>query len=339
MSYDDIVEQIESAFDRPMRDVFVFFDPTPIGAASIGQVHRARLDDGLDVVVKIQYPGVGDSIDSDLNNIRTMLKLAKGIISPQRVDEIIKETAATMHEEVNYENECQNLVKFAALTDLDPAIRIPKAVPKSTRPTVLTMEYVEGTPFEDALSALTLEEKNEYAVQLVNFFVRGFHLRCEVHADPHPGNFLIDNDGKLVILDFGCVKAFDPQICDEILRICDDAWNNRFDSIIERLKALGFGEKGHQWPPNHAMASYLKALLEPLLVDEEFYFCRFEIASTVRAYIRKHPEILKLTPPAHLVMYFRIVGGLKGILSRTETGVNLYRLAREMAAARGIGQT
>ena len=78
MNYSEIVEQVESAFDRPMRDVFVFFDPTPIGAASIGQVHRARLDDGLDVVVKIQYPGVADSIDSDPNNIRTMLKLAEG---------------------------------------------------------------------------------------------------------------------------------------------------------------------------------------------------------------------------------------------------------------------
>ena len=84
--------------------------------------------------------------------------------------------------------------------------------------------------------------------------------------------------------------------------------------------------------------SYLKALLTPLLLDEDFYFCDFEIAPTVRAYIRKHPEILKLTPPAHLVMYFRIVGGLKGILSRTATGVNLYQLAREMAKLRGISQ-
>ena len=336
MSYSEIVEQVESAFDRPMRDVFVFFDPTPIGAASIGQVHRARLDDGLDVVVKIQYPGVADSIDSDLNNIRTMLKLARGIISPQRVDEIIKETAATMHEEVNYENECRNLVKFGSLKDLDPGLRIPRAVPESTKPTVLTMEYVEGTPFEEALSVLTLERKNQYAAQLVNFFVRGFHLHCEVHADPHPGNFLIDDNGKLVILDFGCVKAFDPNICDEILRICDDAWNDRFPSIVQRLKTLGFGEKGQQWPPDEVMASYLKALLAPLLLDEDFYFCDFEIAPTVRAYIRKHPEILKLTPPAHLVMYFRIVGGLKGILSRTATGVNLYQLAREMAKLRGI---
>ena len=336
MDYGSLVKQIEDAFDRPITDVFSYFDPEPIGSASIGQVHRAKLHNGQEVAVKVQYPGVADCIDSDLKNVRALLSVGRTLIHPDRADEIIEEARKTITIESDYEQECRNIQLFRKRHKHDERIRIPKPFPKWTRKTVLTMEYMKGTPLEDTFHELSVNERDQLAAVLVRFFVIGFHREFEVHVDPHPGNFLVDAECRLIVLDFGCVKRFEPETADGILHLLVDVWAGEFEKVVTRLKAMGFGAEDTVWPATDVMGEYLQVLLKPLLEDEPFYFSGFQVAPEIRRYVVKHPQILKLVPPANLLMYFRTTGGLKGILARSGAGINLYRLARECAAERGI---
>ncbi len=336
MDYGSLVKQVEDAFDRPISDVFSYFDPVPIGSASIGQVHKAKLHNGQEVAVKIQYPGVADCIDSDLKNVRALLSIGKAIIRPERADELIEEARKTITIESDYEQECRNIQLFRKRHKNDQDLRIPKPFPKWTRKTVLTMEYMNGEPLEDFFDRADESTRDQLAEVLVRFFVLGFHLEFEVHVDPHPGNFLVDGEGRLIVLDFGCVKRFEEETADDILRLLVDVWSKNFPDVITRLKAMGFGAEDTAWPPVDVMGEYLETLLKPLLTDEPFYFSQFRVAPEIRRFVVKYPQILKLVPPARLLMYFRTTGGLKGLLARSGAGVNLHRLARECVDKRGV---
>lgn len=336
MDYDSLVSQVESAFDRPFSDIFSYFDPDPIGSASIGQVHRAKLHNGQSVAVKIQYPGVADCIDSDLRNIRMLLSIGKSIIAPQRADELIEEARQTILDESDYEKECKNIQRFRKRYKDNVELRIPRPYPKWTRKTVLTMEYMDGIPLEDALVTMSHEERDRIARALLEFYVFSFHLHFEVHGDPHPGNLLVDSDNRIILLDFGCVKRFEPETADMILKILNDCRRNDTSSAIERMKGMGFGQPDMRWPSVAAMNEYLNIILKPLLLDEDFELASFEVAPMIRQYMVKYPQIIKLVPPAELLIYFRVLGGLKGLISRSKARVNFSAVARTCAKERAI---
>ncbi|MGB0647341.1 MAG: ABC1 kinase family protein, partial [Bradymonadia bacterium] len=287
MDYDSLVKQVEQAFDRPFTDIFSYFDPDPIGAASIGQVHRAKLHNGQHVAVKIQYPGVADCIDSDLRNIRMLLSMGRSIIAPERADELIEEARRTILEESDYEKECKNIQRFRRRYRDDPRYRLPKPYPKWTRRTVLTMEYMEGRPLETALTNMSSEARDALAKALLEFYVFGFHVHFEVHGDPHPGNLLVDDKDRIILLDFGCVKQFEPKTADTILHILDDCRADKIDAVITRMKEMGFGQASTIYPSTTVMRDYLNIILKPLLVNEDFSLQDFEVTPLMRSYLLK----------------------------------------------------
>ena len=139
-----VQSQVEQAFDRPLTDVFSFFDPEPIGAASIGQVHRGRLSTGEEVAVKIQYPGVADSIDADLKNLKSALNLAKVAYDGERMDDYAHEFRQSLLEESDYRIEAKNLARFVDILSECEGVRVPRPFEQWTTREVLTMEFVEG---------------------------------------------------------------------------------------------------------------------------------------------------------------------------------------------------
>jgi predicted unusual protein kinase regulating ubiquinone biosynthesis (AarF/ABC1/UbiB family) len=336
MDYDSIVSQVEKAFDRRFSDIFSYFDPEPIGSASIGQVHRAKLHNGQSVAVKIQYPGVADCIDSDLRNIRMLLSIGKSIIAPQRADELIAEARQTILDESDYEKECKNIQRFRKRYKDSPELRIPRPYPKWTRKTVLTMEYMDGIPLEDALTKMNASDRDKIARALVEFFVFSFHLHFEVHGDPHPGNLLVDAENRIILLDFGCVKRFQPETADMVLKILVACQHNDTRRAILHMKAMGFGQPNMEWPSDEVMNEYLNLLLKPLLMDGDFDLSQFEVSPMIRKYMMKYPQIIKLVPPAELLIYFRVLGGLKGLVSRSKARVNFFALAQTCVDSREI---
>lgn len=208
-------EVVEAELGRPVESVFAQFEWTPLAAASIGQVHAARLRDGRAVAVKVQYPGVAAAIDSDLKNtdvlftfLRLMLGLVPGGLNLD-MRAAAEEFRARIEEELDYRIEASNQTDFAERYRGHPFIRVPAVIAELSTERVLTQELAQGKAWSEAVEA-SQELRDGWAEAIFRFFYEGFHSGvCNI--DLHPGNFVFHDDGTLSCLDFGSVKRFDDQ--------------------------------------------------------------------------------------------------------------------------------
>ena len=204
------------------------FDWEPLAAASIGQVHAARLHDGRAVAVKIQYPGVADAIQADLKNnelLATFLGLMFGL-SPRKMSFDLRgaarEISARITEELDYRLEAANQTEFADIYRGHPFIHVPEVIGELCTDRVLTQELVQGKSWSDALTA-GQELRDQWAEAIYRFVYGSYHRFCVFNADPHPGNYLFHDDGSVSFLDFGCVKRFgreQVEMMNAIARAC-----------------------------------------------------------------------------------------------------------------------
>lgn len=210
-------------FGKAPEQLFAHFDGEAFAAASLGQVHHARLDDGTQVAVKVQYPGIGASIRSDLAMLRTMLQAAGGGLLPPRalVDQVMGEAAAKLAEELDYEHEAAQLAWFGQHVSM-PGIAIPRAVATHSSQRVLTMQHLDGLHLDQWLaSGPAQEERDRFGQLLFDWFCYSLFELGRLNADPHPGNFLFMPDGRLGVLDFGCTRAVSSEFRGSLVR----AWN------------------------------------------------------------------------------------------------------------------
>jgi predicted unusual protein kinase regulating ubiquinone biosynthesis (AarF/ABC1/UbiB family) len=204
-------ETLERELGRSAESVFAEFQWRPIAAASIGQVHTARLHDGRDVAVKIQYPGVDAAIRDDLKNTEllvTFLGLMSGL-SPRKLKFDLRgaaqELGERITEELDYRREAANQAEFAAHYRGHPYIHVPEVIEELSTDRVLTQELVLGKSWSEALTA-DQELRNSWAEAIHRFTYDSYRAYCMFNADPHPGNYLLHDDGSVSFLDFGCVK-------------------------------------------------------------------------------------------------------------------------------------
>ncbi len=220
---------LERELGRPIRSAFAEFDSEPLAAASVGQVHAARLHDGRAVAVKIQYPGVADAIGADLKNtelLATFLSLIIGGMSTRRLSFDLRGAAREMSvriaEELDYRLEAANQAEFAQYYRGHPFIHVPQVVGELCTDRVLTQELVQGRSWSDALTAG--QELRDQWAEAIHRFVYGTYKRLHLfNADPHPGNYMFHEDGSVSFLDFGCVKRFrrdQVEMMDAIVREC-----------------------------------------------------------------------------------------------------------------------
>ncbi len=208
---------------------FAEFDWKPLAAASIGQVHAARLHDGRAVAVKIQYPGVADAIGADLKNtelLATFLSLIIGGLSARRLSFDLRgaarELGARIGEELDYRHEAASQAEFAEYYRGHPFIHIPEVVDELSTERVLTQELVRGRSWEEAVTA-EQELRDLWAEAIWRFTYGTYKHIYMFNADPHPGNYVFHEDGSVSFLDFGCVKRFrreQVEMMDVIVREC-----------------------------------------------------------------------------------------------------------------------
>jgi predicted unusual protein kinase regulating ubiquinone biosynthesis (AarF/ABC1/UbiB family) len=215
---------LEQGLGRRTESAFAEFDWTPLAAASIGQVHAARLHDGRDVAVKIQYPGVADAIRADLKNselLATFLGLMLGLSVKKASFDLrgaAREMSVRITEELDYRLEAANQAEFAEIYRGHPFIHIPEVIGELSTRRVLTQELVLGKSWSDALTAR--RELRDSWAEAIYRFVYATNLRfCLFNADPHPGNYLFHDDGSVSFLDFGCVKRLGREQVDAMVRI------------------------------------------------------------------------------------------------------------------------
>ncbi|WP_020408026.1 ABC1 kinase family protein [Hahella ganghwensis] len=241
MAYSVIEKQIINELGAAPEELFEHFDSEPYAAASIGQVHRARTREGKEVIVKIQYPGVDKSVNSDLKQLKLTLKLGGLLKLPKEsVDQLFNEIRERLNEELDYENEARNIKAFVKFHKKDKGLIIPKVVESLSSRRVLTMECVEG----DHISEVTTEKYPQETINLIG--QRLFRTMADqlfkfqaIHGDPHAGNFAFRPDGTVIMYDFGCVKKLKTEIVDAYKKALVAALNEDYGALDHYLIDLG----------------------------------------------------------------------------------------------------
>lgn len=333
MTYQTVRDQIEAAYDRPMETIFQYFDPEPVGSASIGQVHKARLDSGEWVAVKIQYPGVVESLESDLKSLGTLMTYGRAVMEKTRLDAYLSEIRNVILQESDYLAEAQNLARFHEYIQGREGLRIPRPYIEHCRKSVLVMEFMEGRKLDEALDEMERgPDRDALLERWVGIFVWMFHELHELHVDPHPGNFLLCPEGNIVILDFGCVKSFAPEFTDGYLDILDACWQDDPQRSIELYSTLGYGSANLD--PD-LMREYHDFFIAPFLKDAPFEFGPWTPGKDARAFMMRHPSFFQLIPPAEGLPYFRVLSGIKGLLAKMDATINVCEMAVDVARRRG----
>jgi len=203
-----VINTFKKYIGKTPTDVFDTFNVNAVHAASIGQVHEATKD-GKKLAVKMQYPGVADSIHSDINMVKPLVLRFMGI-SAESVEQYVAEIVDRLIEETDYVKELANGVEALEVAQNHPRIVVPKYYPELSNHRILTMDWLEGESLNEFIKNETDQEKRNIIAQaLVDFFQDQVHTKKRFHADLHPGNFLIIEDLKLGVIDFGCSKSID----------------------------------------------------------------------------------------------------------------------------------
>jgi predicted unusual protein kinase regulating ubiquinone biosynthesis (AarF/ABC1/UbiB family) len=193
---------IEDDLDQGLEDVFSEFEPEAVAAASIGQVYRGRLTDGRRVAVKVQYPGVAAAVRADLQNIGLLLRAARRIAPGLDAKAVAEELRERLTEELDYEHEASAQRAFARRFRGHPFIRVPQVMTDLSGERVLVSEWVEGTGFEDVKN-LDRAVTDRFAEVVFRFFFGSLFRDGHFSGDPHPGNFMLQEDGRVAFIDFG----------------------------------------------------------------------------------------------------------------------------------------
>jgi predicted unusual protein kinase regulating ubiquinone biosynthesis (AarF/ABC1/UbiB family) len=265
------------------RSYFQSFDDTPAAAASIGQVHAAVWSDGRPVAVKIQYPGAGPALLSDLNQLARLARLFAVVSPGLDINPLIKELKARVAEELDYQLEATSQQAFAAAFAGDPDILVAPVVAYTSR--VLVSEWIEGTPLSAIIREGTPEQRDRAGLLLLRFLFAGPGRAHLLHADTHPGNFRLMADGRLGVIDFGAVNRLPSGLPEPIGRLSRLALQGRGDEVFAGLRAEGFVRDNVDINAPEIL-DYLLPILAPLQ-EETFTFSR--------AWLRQ--EALRLADP------------------------------------------
>jgi len=239
VSFKEMRRVIESEFEEPLDELFADFDTEPIAAASIGQVYRARLHDGRAVAVKVQYPGVAGAVRADLKNLGMIMRLFSRMAPGLDVQGITQEIRLRIDEELDYELEAANQRAMARIFRGHPFIHVPEVVGTLSRERVMVSELVSGTRFE-AIKELDAAARNRIAEIVFRFYFGCMYRHHQFSGDPHPGNFILLEDGRVAFLDFGLYKRLPAELAEYELQIARLGIGGHGEALVAHLHAGGF---------------------------------------------------------------------------------------------------
>ncbi|KZX53102.1 ubiquinol-cytochrome C reductase [Erythrobacter sp. HI00D59] len=231
---------LDSEWGPDWRRRFARFNATPIAAASIGQVHRATLPDGRELAIKVQYPGVRESIDSDVDNVATLLRVS-GVL-PRELDlaPLLTEAKRQLHEEADYEREAAQMIRFADWLDGHADYVVPRPLPELTTARVLAMDFIDGIPIE-ALADAPQEQRDAAMRDLMALVLREMFEFGAMQTDPNFANYRFQPDaGRLVLLDFGAARDVDPATAKGYRSLLSAGFSGDRDAVREATRAAGF---------------------------------------------------------------------------------------------------
>ncbi|MEU9911464.1 AarF/ABC1/UbiB kinase family protein [Streptomyces sp. NPDC051001] len=321
---------LEERLGQDWQELFAEFEDKPSAAASIGQVHHAVWHDGREVAVKVQYPGAGDALLSDLNQLSRFARLLGPLIPGMDIKPLIAELRDRVSEELDYGLEAQAQQVHAEEFADDPDVVVPAVVHQCDQ--ILITEWMGGVPLSEVISDGTQEQRDRAGQLLARFLFSGPARTGLLHADPHPGNFRLlpggpdgEDDWRLGVLDFGTVDRLPgglPTPIGDSLRMTLDG---EAEAVYELLCLEGFVKESIELEPD-AVLDYLRPIIEPALLDE-FTFTRGWMRSQaariadIRSPAYQLGKQLNL-PPAYLLIH-RVTLSTIGVLCQLGATVRL----------------
>jgi predicted unusual protein kinase regulating ubiquinone biosynthesis (AarF/ABC1/UbiB family) len=329
--FSDMRKVVESELGEKIGDAFAEFDETPIAAASIGQVYRARLHDGREVAVKVQYPGVAQAVRADMQNLGMILRLLKRIAPGLDVKATAEEVRSRIGDELDYELEAQNQRSMARIFRGHPFIVVPDVVTSLTREKVIVSEFVSGLGF-DAIKQLDQPTRNRVGETVFRFYFGCMYRHHQFSGDPHPGNFLLMDDGRVAFLDFGLFKVM-PSTLLEIELACQRAGHEGDGDELKRIwTETGFLKHPENFRPDKLLAQFRDATWWYVL--DEHIELEPEIATQVMIDMsdprsQHFGQMRHETLPADHLFGRRVEMLTLAVLSQLRTHANFHRIARE----------
>ncbi|MBL9015159.1 MAG: AarF/ABC1/UbiB kinase family protein [Myxococcales bacterium] len=313
--------RIEAELGRKVEDVFATFDDVPLAAASLAQVHAATLPDGTRVVVKVQVPGIEDVIEADIAALRTLasaLGEVPGLDLPTLADELSRALAT----ELDYLAEADALWTFGGT-----GVLVPRPIPEASSARVLTMSRIDGDKLVPSLQRMAPAARDQLLADLVSEVAAQILVRGHVHADPHPGNFLVTPEGKLALLDFGCTLSLSRAERAAYARLVLAIAGGNTDAAAKELAQLGFVADAPEQLVE-VTASLIGAMRPGTSVAELDWEAAF------REQLAHAKELGGLTIPRSFVLLGRVLASVAGLLATYKPNIQIHPLImRHLAAA------
>ena len=313
---------VERDLGHPPERVFLDWGDLPVAAASIGQVHRAVTHDGRDVAVKVQYPGVHEAIESDLDAAEVMYAMFSAMLMKNfDAKGFVDELRDRMREELDYRLEARNLQEFGSLFAGHPWVRIPELVDEYSTENLLTTEWVDGLSFDEFRRVASAETKQRAGEVIWRFAQHAVNRHGAFNGDPHPGNYRFHHDGSVTFLDFGLVKRWSPGEWDSLQPTLDAVIVHRDpERLVAAMEQSGFLRAGHGLDAGHVF-EYVSSPYVPYLTDE-FTFTRQWMIDTIAKMFDvqgPHADVIEcLNMPSSFVILDRVVWGVNAILGKLE---------------------
>ena len=315
-----VAETVEAELGSRPEKVFSEFSVRPLAAASIGQVHVARLHDGRQVAVKIQYPGVEQAMRADLKNgelLATFLQLSRTVVpgfNRMNMRVIAKEISERITEELDYQMEAANQAEFADCYRGHPFIHVPDVIPELSTRRILTQDLAEGMRWSQALSA-TKELRDCWGEIIWRFFVGSLRRLGLFNADPHPGNYLFHADGTMTFLDFGCTKRYTPEQVSIMKRVVSATKRGDAQTVWRSLVELGLFDPTNAPSPEAALGWQRSSGLISVIAPQPYTFTPEDSATIIREEFSPVGEVMRqMDVPADFVFISRIDLGMTAVL-------------------------
>jgi predicted unusual protein kinase regulating ubiquinone biosynthesis (AarF/ABC1/UbiB family) len=292
---------------------FTDFDWEPIAAASIGQVHAATATDGRRLALKIQYPGVARSIDSDVDNVATLLSLARLLPGELDLSGLFAEAKRQLRQEADYLIEAEHLRRYAELLADEPELLVPRAHADLTTRRVLAMDRIDGEPIESLVAPdVPQSRRNAVALALERLVFRELFELHFMQTDPNFANYLIEAEtGRIALLDLGSARAFEPAFCERYARIVRAAIEDDRSALRAAAVAIGYLDAGESDERARGVEDLILTITEPFRHRGPYDFGRSKIPSRVRDQgfdLAFRKGFLRPPPPETIFLHRKLVG-------------------------------
>jgi predicted unusual protein kinase regulating ubiquinone biosynthesis (AarF/ABC1/UbiB family) len=329
--FGDMRKVVESELDASLKEAFAEFDEEPIAAASIGQVYRARLHDGREVAVKVQYPGVAAAVRADMQNLGMILRLMKRIAPGLDVKDTAEEIRSRIGDELDYELEATNQRALARIYRGHPFIHVPEVVNSLTREKVMVSEFVRGVGF-DSIKEADQDTRDRVGEIVFRFYFGCMYRHRQFSGDPHPGNFLLLADDRVAFLDFGLFKVMPAHLLELELECQRAGHEGDAQRLYDVFVEGGLIKKPDRFRPDKVLSQFLDATWW-YLTDEEIEL-EPHIATQVMIDMsdprsQHFGQMRHETLPADHIFGRRVEMLTLAVLGQLHARANWHRIARE----------